>query len=182
MYCQVIVDIAHENVAKPFTYLIPEGMKLEPGQRVEVPFGTRKSAEGRAIPANGGTPAFRRKRLDPRSTVIRPLEDYPAILPPLILLAEEMAEKAHCPLAETLRLMIPAEMRGGRVRVRTERIAELACGPRDGGKGPGGGDEEPEAAGYSGDAAGGVAPAGLRDRGEGQGSPGRAPTAWRRPG
>ena len=29
MYCQVIVDIVHENVAKPFTYLVPEGMELE---------------------------------------------------------------------------------------------------------------------------------------------------------
>ena len=39
MFCQVIVDIVHENVAKPFTYLIPEGMELAPGQRVAVPFG-----------------------------------------------------------------------------------------------------------------------------------------------
>ena len=39
VFCQVIVDIVHENVAKPFTYLIPEGMKLETGQRVAVPFG-----------------------------------------------------------------------------------------------------------------------------------------------
>ena len=136
MFCQVIVDIAHENVAKPFTYLIPEGMKLEPGQRVEVPFGTRKSAEGDLV--------SRRKEgivlslseetdLDPSKMkeVIRPLEDYPAILPPLILLAEEMAEKAHCPLAETLRLMIPAEMRGGRIRERTVRMAALACGQRE---------------------------------------------------
>ena len=39
VFCQVIVDIVHENVAKPFTYLIPEGMELTPGQRVAVPFG-----------------------------------------------------------------------------------------------------------------------------------------------
>ena len=31
MYCQVIVDIAHENVAKPFTYAVPAGMDLAPG-------------------------------------------------------------------------------------------------------------------------------------------------------
>ena len=40
MYCRVIVDIVHENVAKPFTYLIPEDMVLRPGQRVAVPFGS----------------------------------------------------------------------------------------------------------------------------------------------
>ena len=42
MYCQVIVDIVHENVAHTFTYAVPEGMKLQPGQRVAVPFGARE--------------------------------------------------------------------------------------------------------------------------------------------
>ena len=42
MYCRVIVDIVHENVAKPFTYLIPDEMDLVPGQRVAVPFGVRE--------------------------------------------------------------------------------------------------------------------------------------------
>ena len=42
MYCQVIVDIVHENVASPFTYRIPDMMTLEPGQRVAVPFGPRE--------------------------------------------------------------------------------------------------------------------------------------------
>ena len=42
MYCQVIVDIAHENVAKPFTYAVPAGMDLAPGTRVAVPFGPRE--------------------------------------------------------------------------------------------------------------------------------------------
>ena len=46
MFCQVIIDIVHENVASPFTYRIPEGMQLQPGQRVSVPFG-RLQKEGR---------------------------------------------------------------------------------------------------------------------------------------
>ena len=41
VFCQVIIDIVHENVASPFTYRIPDGMQLEPGQRVAVPFGLR---------------------------------------------------------------------------------------------------------------------------------------------
>ena len=45
MFCQVIIDIVHENVASPFTYRIPDGMTLEPGQRVAVPFG-RQQKEG----------------------------------------------------------------------------------------------------------------------------------------
>ena len=36
------MDIVHENVAKPFTYAVPEGMELIPGQRITVPFGSRE--------------------------------------------------------------------------------------------------------------------------------------------
>ena len=39
VFCQVIIDIVHENVASPYTYRIPDGMVLVPGQRVVVPFG-----------------------------------------------------------------------------------------------------------------------------------------------
>lgn len=121
VYCQVIVDIVHENVASPFTYRIPEGMILEPGQRIEVPFG-RIRKEGIVLSLASEC------ELDPHRIrdVIRPLEDYAAIPQELMELAEQMARDAHCPLAETLRLMLPAQMRGGRVKVRTERTACLA--------------------------------------------------------
>ncbi len=46
MYCQVIVDIAHEDVDRVFTYRVPEGMELCPGMRVHVPFGRMKRIEG----------------------------------------------------------------------------------------------------------------------------------------
>jgi len=56
------------------------------------------------------------------------LEEYPAVLPPLMALAEEIAQSAHCPLAESLRLMLPAAMRTGRIQVKTEEMARLATG------------------------------------------------------
>ena len=46
MFCQVIVDIAHEDVDRVFTYRIPKGMELCPGMRVHVPFGRQKQIEG----------------------------------------------------------------------------------------------------------------------------------------
>ena len=126
MFCQVIVDIVHENVASPFTYRIPDMMILEPGQRVAVPFGPREK-EGIVLEVSEDCD------LDPVRIreVIRPLEDYPAIPQELMELAAEMAEKAHCPLAETLRLMLPSQMRGGRVHVKTERRVRLAIAPDD---------------------------------------------------
>ena len=121
MYCRVIVDIVHENVAKPFTYRIPEEMELTRGQRVAVPFGTREK-EGIVVDLTDESD------IDPGKirSVLRPLEDYAAIPQELMELAEEISEHAHCPLAETLRLMLPAQMRGGRVHVKTIRTAQLA--------------------------------------------------------
>ena len=124
MLAQVIVDIVHENVAHTFTYRVPEGMTLSEGQRVEVPFGPRKK-EGVvvALTERCDLPPERLK------DIIAPLEDYPAILPCLLTLARRMAVNAHCPLAETLRLMLPAEMRGGRVQVKQQPVARLAIPP-----------------------------------------------------
>ena len=120
VYCQVIIDIVHENVASPFTYRIPEGMNLEPGQRVAVPFG-RREKEGIVLSLSETSDLAESRVRD----VLRPLEDYAAVPAELMELAEQMAKDAHCPLAETLRLMLPAQMRGGRVHVKTERTAVL---------------------------------------------------------
>ena len=120
VFCQVIIDIVHENVASPFTYRIPKDMKLEPGQRVAVPFGKREK-EG-IILSLTETCDLDENRI---KEVLRPLEDYTAIPSELMYLAEKMACEAHCPLAETLRLMLPAQMRGGRIHVKTEKTAVL---------------------------------------------------------
>ena len=42
MIAQVIVDVVHTNVNRPFSYLIPEGMEVEQGSRVSVPLGKRR--------------------------------------------------------------------------------------------------------------------------------------------
>ncbi len=121
MYCQVIVDIAHENVARPFIYRIPEGIRLSPGQRVAVPFRSgEKEGIVLSLTETAEIPPSRIR------AVIRPLEDYPAVLPALMGLAEELTETAHCTLAESLRLMIPAEMRGGRVKTKETQLVDLA--------------------------------------------------------
>ncbi len=121
MFAQVIVDIVHENVAHTFSYQIPEGMRLSVGQRVEVPFG-RLVKEGVVVGLTDTCDVPPEKL----RAVRQPLEDYPAILPCLLDLARRMADEAHCPLAETLRLMLPAQMRGGRIQVKVQPTAQLA--------------------------------------------------------
>ncbi|MCL2545557.1 MAG: primosomal protein N', partial [Clostridia bacterium] len=114
-YCEVIVEIAHEQVDHVFTYRVPEGLRLQPGTRVSVPFGPRK-VEGYVIRLlqHCDLPEARLK------DVQRALEDYPALLPHMMALALWIRDRSHCPLVEALRLMIPAQMRGSRIRERTE--------------------------------------------------------------
>ena len=127
MVAQVVVDVAHTNVDRPFSYLAPEGMALCPGMRVSVPLG-RRQVDGFVvdlISEDGLPPELPRQKL---RSVTKALDDYPALLPALLELARELAEEAHCPLCETLRLMIPAAMRAGRIQQKREAYAELAPG------------------------------------------------------
>ena len=124
-YAQVIVDIASANTDRVFTYRVPMGMTVQPGTRVLVPFG-RQRLEGVVLSLVQTTDLPQERVRD----ILEPLEDYPAILPPLVDLAREIARKSHCPLALALRLMIPSQMRSGRVRVKTRTVARLAIDPK----------------------------------------------------
>lgn len=119
-FAKVIVDIASANTDRVFTYRVPVGMRLFPGSRVLVPFG-RQTLEGCVLGFSDQSDLPDERIKD----ILEPLEDYPAILPALLDLAKEMAEENHCPLALTLRLMLPAQMRQGRVKVKTQTMAQL---------------------------------------------------------
>lgn len=120
MYAEIIVDIAAEQVDRVFTYAVPADMALQPGMRVEVPFG-RMTKEGFVIRLKETAD------YDPAKikTILSAPEDYPVLLPQLMALAEEIKQRHHCPLCEALRLMLPAEMRGNRVRIKTEEYVRL---------------------------------------------------------
>lgn len=119
-YCEVIVDIAHEKLDRVFTYRVPTGMCLVPGMRVQIPFGPRK-IEGYVIRLTDTASVADTRIKD----VTRPLEDYPVLLPHMMELAIRMAKENHCPLCETIRLMLPAQMRGDRIRKKTKDVVYL---------------------------------------------------------
>ena len=122
-FCQVIVDIAHEDVDRVFTYRVPEGMALCPGMRVHVPFGKQKRIEG-VVVSMADTCDLPEGRV---KDVIEPLEDYPAVLPHMLALAQKISEHAFCTLAQALRLMFPAQMRGQRIHEKTHEVAVITC-------------------------------------------------------
>lgn len=122
-FCQVIVDIAHEDVDRVFTYRVPEGMKLCPGMRVHVPFGRVRRVEGVVVAMADACDLPPGRVRD----VTDVLEDYPAVLPGLLRLAIRIRESSFCTLAQALRLMFPAQMRGERIRNKTREVVVLTC-------------------------------------------------------
>ena len=122
-FCQVIVDIAHEDVDRVFTYRVPEGMKLCPGMRVHVPFGRVRRVEGVVVAMADACDLPPGRVRD----VTDVLEDYPAVLPGLLRLAMRIKESSFCTLAQALRLMFPAQMRGERIRNKTREVVVLTC-------------------------------------------------------
>ena len=124
-YARVIVDVAHSDVDRLFDYILPDGMEAVPGMRLRIPFGHRMR-EGYLLEIRNETDVPQDK-LKQVSAVIDP---EPVILPHLVDLARFIARKYHCTMAEALRLMIPAQMRGERVKAREQAILRLAV-PRD---------------------------------------------------
>ena len=123
-FCQVIVDINHTDVDHVFTYRVPAGLDVCPGMRVHVPFGPRK-LEGVVVEmaADCDLPPERVK------DICDTLEDYPAVLPPLLELAKEIQRTSFCTLAVALRLMFPAQMRGQRIHEKQQEVAVLTVAP-----------------------------------------------------
>ena len=124
-FCQVIVDIASEDVDRVFTYRVPKGMALCPGMRVHVPFGRKPRIEGVVVEMVDSCDLPPERVRDVTDT----LEDYPAVLPALLELAKEIRATSFCTLAQALRLMFPAQMRGERISERTKEVAVLTVDP-----------------------------------------------------
>ena len=123
MYAKVIVDIASDNVDRLFTYRVPEslGPILKPGYRVLVPFGFREQ-EGIVISIGRTADIPVNKVKD----IISVLDDYPALTDDLLSLAQSLKEELRCTLCESLRLMIPSQMRKGRISIKKETYLRLS--------------------------------------------------------
>ena len=122
MIAEVIVDIAHSDVDKIFDYACDDSMQA--GMRVVVPFG-RSVTTGFVvrIKEKSDFPQEKLKR------VLRTEEDFPAITKECLMLATKISERYRCPLALSLRLFLPAEMRTGKVGEVYQTYARLSGAP-----------------------------------------------------
>lgn len=118
MIAEVIVDVTSSEVDKVFDYLSDDKYLL--GQRVLVPFGNRK-IEGYII-------NFKEKsdyEFSKLKNIIKSLDDYAVITQEMLNLSKFMCKKYNLRIIDTLRLFLPAGIRGDKVKITIKKTARL---------------------------------------------------------
>ena len=102
MIGKIAVSAAVFAIDKPYSYRIPEGMELQPGHRVQLPFGrANKMAEGIVLSVEAGDEAGLK-------SVARVLDDAPMLTRHQLLLAGFLRERYFCTFFDAVRAMLPA--------------------------------------------------------------------------
>ncbi len=120
MIAEVIVDVLSSELDRIFDYKITT-QNVFCGSRVIVPFGNRK-VQGFVINIKK-TSTYSDDKL---KSIIRAVEDTPALTEECLSLARYMKEKYHTTMALILRLFLPSEMRSGKVRNKMINFAKLS--------------------------------------------------------
>ena len=102
MIAKVAVSAANFAIDKPYSYFIPQGMALQSGMRVIVPFGRgNRLCEGVVLRVE----AHRDETLKSIETV---LDEVPLVDETMLRLAAFMRERYFCTFYEAVRAMLPA--------------------------------------------------------------------------
>ncbi|MBR3804184.1 MAG: primosomal protein N' [Clostridia bacterium] len=120
MIAKVIVDIATSELDRIFDYKIGYSGAVQ-GSRVIVPFGKFKT-EGFVIGVKE-TSDYPEEKL---KSIIRVVDEVPALTKENLRLAEFIKNKYHSSMASVLRLFLPSEMRTGKVRSKTATYITLS--------------------------------------------------------
>lgn len=102
MIAKVAVSAANFAIDKPYSYFVPQGMHLESGMRVIVPFGRgNRLCEGVVL----GIEPYREETLKSIETV---LDETPLVDEIMLRLAAFMRDRYFCTFYEAVRAMLPA--------------------------------------------------------------------------
>ncbi len=102
MIGKIAVSAANFAIDKPYSYRIPEGMTVVPGQRVQLPFGrANKRTEGVVLTVEAGDPSG----LKP---IERCLDEGPILTEHQLRLAAFLRERYFCTFYDAIRAMLPA--------------------------------------------------------------------------
>ena len=102
MIAKIAVAAANFAIDKPYSYFIPTEMELQPGMRVQVPFGrSNRRTEGVVLTVEQGE----REGLKP---VDQCLDDGPVLSDTMLRLAAFVRERYFCTFYDAIRTMLPA--------------------------------------------------------------------------
>ena len=102
MIAKIAVSAANFAIDKPYSYLIPESMQLQPGQRVMVPFGrSNRHTEGVVLSIEEGSTAGLK-------SVASCLDEEPVLSRRMLQLAAFMRERYFSTFFDCIRVMLPA--------------------------------------------------------------------------
>ncbi len=102
MIAKIAVSAALFAIDKPYSYRIPEDMVLQPGQRVQLPFGRGNTrTEGVVLSVEEGS-------ADGLKAVERCLDEQPLLTREQLQLAAFMRERYFCTFYDAIRAMLPA--------------------------------------------------------------------------
>ena len=103
-------------IRNTLTYLVPDSLAVQPGQRVQVPLATRK-ATGIVLRAGSTLPPGIQAR-----PILRVLDTEPVLSPELLELGLWIADYYVAPIGEVFRAMLP--LRSATRRARLVRLSE----------------------------------------------------------
>ena len=102
MIAKIAVSAANFAIDKPYSYRIPEDMRITPGIRVQIPFGRgNKRCEGVVLSVEAGND-------QDLKAIERPLDEEPLLSPLFLRLAAFMRERYFCTFYDAIRAMLPA--------------------------------------------------------------------------
>ena len=102
MIAKIAVSAANFAIDKPYSYLAPEEMALQPGMRVTVPFGRgNRRCEGVVLALEAGS-------TEGLKAVEARLDEEPVVSQTLLRLAAFVRERYFCTFYEAIRAMLPA--------------------------------------------------------------------------
>ncbi len=104
MYAELIIDIKSEALDRAYTYLVPEGMELAPGDKVSVPFG-RQEKTAYVLSLSEETDYDAGKIREIRSKV----EGAVSVKEQLLALAVWMSEEYGTTLNQCLKTVLPVK-------------------------------------------------------------------------
>ncbi len=98
---EVFVDLAVQSVDRPFSYLVPDGLQVVPGQAVQVPFGSRQ-VPGLVVGLTDRCPEVELK------PIVRVLQNGdPVLTKEQVQLAYLLSEYYLCPVSLIFRQLLP---------------------------------------------------------------------------